>query len=52
MAFFKPSPDNKIVLDINKILNEKFKNIDLALKEKGEICYENISSIRPFGLRV
>jgi len=45
---FKPSPNNKIVLDINKILNEKFKNIDLALKERGEICYENISSIRPF----
>jgi len=47
-ASFKPSSKNNIVIDINKILNEKFKNIDLALKEKGEISYENISSIRPF----
>lgn len=45
---FKPSEENPIVVDIHKKVNERFKNLDLALKEKGEITYENISSIRSF----
>ena len=45
---FKPLQENSNVVSINQQVNEKFKNLNLALKEKGEISYENISSIRPF----
>lgn len=45
---FKPSPDNTFVIDIHKQVNERFKNSALALKERGEFSYENISSIRSF----
>ena len=45
---FKPSPDNTFVIDIHKQVNERFKNPALALKERGEFSYENISSIRSF----
>ena len=45
---FKPSKNNSIVVDINEKVNDKFKNVELALKEKGEVSYENISSIRSF----
>ena len=45
---FKPLQENSIIVDINKQVNDKFKNMVYALKEKGEISYENISSIRPF----
>tara|TARA_B100000214_G_scaffold272811_1_gene203008 strand:- start:2889 stop:8006 length:5118 start_codon:yes stop_codon:yes gene_type:complete len=45
---FKPLQENSIIVDINKQVNDNFKNIVYALKEKGEISYENISSIRPF----
>ena len=47
---FNPSKENDTVIDINKNINEVFKDLDLALKEKGEISYENISSIRPFNI--
>ena len=45
---FKPLQENSIIVDINKQVNDNFKNMVYALKEKGEISYENISSIRPF----
>ena len=47
-ASFKPLQDNSIVSDINKQVNEKFKDLGFVLKEKGEISFENISSIRSF----
>ena len=43
---FKPLQENSIIININKQVNENFKNLNLALKEKGEISYENISSIK------
>ena len=45
---FKPLQENSIIIDINKQVNDKFKDLNFALKERGEISYENISSIRPF----
>ena len=45
---FKPSQENYNIVDINIQVNDKFKDLNLALKERGEISYENISSIRPF----
>ena len=45
---FKPLQENSTIVEINKQVNENFKNLDLALKERGELSYENISSIRPF----
>lgn len=43
---FKPLQENSIIVDIHKQVNEKFKDMNLVLKERGEISYENISSIR------
>tara|TARA_B100000674_G_C37974654_1_gene978734 strand:+ start:744 stop:5876 length:5133 start_codon:yes stop_codon:yes gene_type:complete len=45
---FKPLQENSIIIDINKQVNDNFKDLNLAIKEKGEISFENISSIRPF----
>lgn len=45
---FKPLQENSIIIDINKQVNDKLKDLNFALKERGEISYENVSSIRSF----